>query len=307
MWKQLGTLALGVLLASQASADELRLVIDKAFGDKYFSEITWPYVKTIYPSKSLNASSADADIDVTHDESNTPGEFTDLFSSDIEDQLTDFLLESDENTLPNGVLKDLATALAQKSKKSTKEDIKATLPNVLNENPALADALGAEIKKWIDVDVRWVKVRVNKKPLVTISNPITLTNLDLGVKAELRACVKIGKWRCTGYFTVGYINLAARQLALNLYPVPPELLGQPKFNDLDIVIKFKLFGKTFKVKVGITSIVNKGLDPVVVADFSSFEIDVIDTKRQFKVDKIVPTASNDGLAISVALKAVDTK
>jgi hypothetical protein len=191
-----------------------------------------------------------------------------------------------------------------------------TLARVLDANPdksAYYSADPAEIdgalselvsRRWVSADVEWVKVEIDK-PNLTLSNPILLTGMTFHVQARVKACIKIlGKKFCATV-TSPRIRLEAREGRLELGSSSAKVTALPQFKDLDIVLKIRIWKWTVKVKVGITSLVNKQLKkqgPIQLLDLSAFEQPIPYSSKRVSFDSFEFPADPKGLSLIAAMK-----
>ena len=159
-------------------------------------------------------------------------------------------------------------------------------------------------KRWVSVDVKWVKVEAGK-PVVTLSNPILLTDMTFQVQARVKACIKVlGKKFCAT-LTSPRIRLEARQGRLELASRGATVTVLPQFKDLDIVLKIRIWKWTIKVRIGITGLVNKQLrkqGPIQLLDLSAFEQSIPYSTRRVTFDSLEFPADPKGLAVRASMK-----
>jgi hypothetical protein len=303
--------AIGVCVWQPTNAEDLELLLEKNVADKYLSEISYPHIETIDTSRSLRESGVEADIKIAEIGPGIPdlAELPEL-GANIEEQLAALLLDRDSQiyiaslglptkTFVDALVEKKAVAAAIASGES--EKVRESIRQEISADKALEQKMLTAMRDWIRVDVDWVKVRIDTKPQSVVSSPIVLSNLSLGLKARLRGCVKISSWFCTRFQEIGFIHLQAAKLTIAMLPRPPALFGQPSFNNLDIVWSFKLLGKTYTIRVGITTLVNRQLGPFQLVDLSDFEVGIVGTNKKLKVEKIDTEAAADGLKVKVRL------
>ena len=190
--------------------------------------------------------------------------------------------------------------------------IAATIPGpgkeetdiIINASEEVGKAIGILLDKTaVSVDVLWVKVEVSK-PKLKLGNPIVLSGMACKVQAKIQACIRVlGKRFCIKV-TTPQIQLEARELALTLTNVGPVTYALPKFTDLDIVIKIKIFKWYFTIRIGITSVVNEQLrkeGPIKLLDLSYLEQTVPYSLKNIKVKNTEYVGSGSGLVIGVEM------
>lgn len=159
-------------------------------------------------------------------------------------------------------------------------------------------------KRSVSIDVEWVKVDV-EKPLLTLSNPILISDMTMHVQAKVSACIKLlGKKYCAS-LTSPRIRLEARQGFLELESRAAKVTVVPRFKDLDIVVKIKIWKWTVKIKVGITGIVNKQLNkqgPIQVLDLSLFEQQIPFSSKRASFDSFDFHADPKGLSVRASMR-----
>ncbi|WP_152236919.1 hypothetical protein [Xanthomonas sp. LMG 12460] len=159
-------------------------------------------------------------------------------------------------------------------------------------------------KRSVSIDVEWVKVDV-EKPLLTLSNPILISDMTMHVQAKVSACIKLlGKKYCAS-LTSPRIRLEARQGFLELESRAAKVTVVPRFKDLDIVVKIKIWKWTVKIKVGITGIVNKQLNkqgPIQVLDLSLFEQQIPFSSKRVSFDSFDFPADPKGLSVRASMR-----
>jgi hypothetical protein len=173
-------------------------------------------------------------------------------------------------------------------------------------NPGDIDAALTELvsKRWVDVNVEWVKVEI-ERPLLTLSNPILLSNMVVHVQAKVKACIKVlGKKFCATV-TSPRLRLEARQARLELGSSGAKVTALPQFKDLDIVLKIKIWKWTVKVTVGITGLVNKQLrkqGPIQLLDLSAFEQTIPYSTKRVTFESFEFPADPKGLLARASMK-----
>lgn len=138
-------------------------------------------------------------------------------------------------------------------------------------------------------------VSVTKKPGAKAGNPIELRNVDLRIRVEIEACIKIIKWRCVR-ITSPWVHVAAGKVFYDLSTAGTKILGRPRVDDMDIVIFISIFGFKFEIRIGITSFVNRMLQkhpPEELFDMAELEIKIETLRRKFVAGQTRIVAGND--------------
>jgi len=152
-------------------------------------------------------------------------------------------------------------------------------------------------RRWVSVEVEWVKVEVGK-PDITLANPILLSGMSFRVQARVKGCIKVlGKKYCASV-TSPWVRLEARQGRLELMADGPRIKALPQLRDLDIVVKIRIWKWTIKVRVGITSLVNKQLKkqgPILLLDLSALEQPVPFSSKKLRIDAFDFPSDQNGL------------
>lgn len=156
----------------------------------------------------------------------------------------------------------------------------------------------------ISVEVQWVKVELDR-PTVTMANPIVANQFACRVQARVRACLKLyGKKVCVSV-TSPRIRLEARAATFALSAAGARVLGQPSFNDLDIVIKIRIWKWTYSIRIGVTSLVNEQLrkqGPIQIADLGPLEQGIPYSGRKLAISSLSFADVTEGLGIDAVMQ-----
>lgn len=233
---------------------QVGLLVEKAVGEAALDAIQFP-ISLRVPSALTTGEGEDigaAEIEVTFGEGAEPTELGVEFERFITEMAQGVQDGSvDVEALPADQLKALRTIAASfKEGRNPRSG-----PMTAGNQQEIRDALGVLVnKKTVSLDIEWVKIDV-EKPAITLDNPIVLSGMVVHVQARVKACVKVGVQFCAK-ITSPRIRLEARRLNLALSGQGPKVMAMPSFNDLDFVLKIKIYKWSFDVRIGITSIVN---------------------------------------------------
>ncbi|MCR9089211.1 MAG: hypothetical protein NXH97_21005 [Rhodobacteraceae bacterium] len=129
-------------------------------------------------------------------------------------------------------------------------------------------------KGLIDFAVLWAQLRIVSRPDLDLGNPIRLSGLSTRSRAKAEACIKVFGRRLCARVTSPWIRVDGEELTLHFLTSGSKVSIKPRFKNLDFVITIRVFGKTFTIRIGFTTLVNRYFDrlpPAEVADLSVFE------------------------------------
>jgi hypothetical protein len=293
-------------LGAPAAARDVKVLVDAALGQKVIDAINFPVVIQL-PSRGSLPSETVGDADIRGVDQTPAGPST-LEITELGESFSEEILRLAQEMK----LGHFDPAL-KKTEPEAWEAISAIAAiegdrrQVLISNPSddVGALIGKMLGKAVSVEVLWVKFEASK-PTLTLGNPIRLSNVVVYVQAKIEACIKIlGKKFCVRV-TSPRVRIEGRQATIALASRGAVVVGTPRFDDVDIVIRVKIWKFTYNIRVGITGIVNAQLQkqgPVKVLDLSALEQDVPYSNKKLHVDAIDVFQDPVGMRAEVALSA----
>lgn len=225
------------------------------------------------------------------------GEFGELF-----EELITQALERDERgvldrtTLSSDELELLALLPA------TGADGRVDLSNrTAEEQTKLEKALtGVVTRGLVDFAILWAQFRVVSRPTAELGNPVRLTGLSTRSRAKAEACIKIFGRRLCARATSPWVRVDGEEIALRFLASGSKVGVKPTFKNLDFVITIRIFGKTFTIKIGFTTLVNRYFDrlpPAEVADLSAFEQSIPFSNKSTRIKTVI--VADDPLGVRI--------
>jgi hypothetical protein len=295
---------------------DARISLDDAVLAKYLSAVDFPLTILSQPDRSTGSEAQsvmeDAETELALLGNSAAPENVLDGASLLEDAILDELLAGDFHSEDKSIAKGFFEAITAFKNKDvtdaiTKKDrdaLRVAVTDLLSGSVQLTGQLEQTLARARGLRVKWVETRILTRPKATVADPIRLADLVLTIRASFEFCVNLlGHERCVS-LTTPRIRLEGRRLDIVLSIQSPKLLGRPRFKDLDIVFRFKILGKTFRLKIGVTTIVNKALvkgDPLVILDLGSLTLPIFSTNKNFKVVAMSKSVSQKKLHVDVEL------
>jgi hypothetical protein len=160
-------------------------------------------------------------------------------------------------------------------------------------------------KRGPSVDVKWIKLDVTERPTLTLGNPVSLAHIVVHVQARIEACIKVlGKKFCASA-TSPRVRIEGREALIDLTNRGALVNGTPRFKDVDIVIRIKLWKWTYDIRVGVTGRINDQLrkaGPIKLIDLSAMEQNVPYSSSKIQIESIAVAPDPRGLLASVTTR-----
>lgn len=287
------------------NTESIKIDINDGVADLILSAINFPAVIDITPQKSAftdQATLGEVSADFTEEESDT--ELDELGAA-----LDSVLLDGIESYRNGSLIDDVLTSEEKEFLTSFEQELQSS-KNELTAERYIATAEGTKLveklirSKRFKFEVVWAKLTIADRPNLQLANPIVVSGISTRVQVKVKACVRIfGRWRCLK-ITTPRLRFDAKKVNVALQGRSSELLGYPSFNNLDFVITIRIFGFRFKIKIGLTTIVNRELrkkGPVTVIDLSDFSQDIPYSSAKLKIKEISPIASSSSLGVEAVL------
>jgi hypothetical protein len=156
----------------------------------------------------------------------------------------------------------------------------------------------------VDINIQWVRLEI-EKPSLRLQNPIALERIVLKIQVQVKACVKIFGRRVCVTATSPNVRIEGRQALLKLFGQGSKILATPEFRDIDIVIKIKILGLSFDVRIGITTLINgqlQGQAPILIMDLSTFEQPVPFSNKRLRITGFDFPSVPDGLGVNTKIE-----
>lgn len=159
------------------------------------------------------------------------------------------------------------------------------LREAVEANPdPFSKAYGELFDKGLKWTLEWAEVEISNAPTVSLGNPIRCTGLTIKVRAKVEGCIKILGKKICARITSPWIRVEGQEIRLNLVGKGTLLVGEAVFSNIDLVIKIKIAGFSYKIKIGLTSIINRQFKdkPITLFDAQALKLDVPGLGRSFK-------------------------
>ncbi|PJI93209.1 hypothetical protein BC777_2080 [Yoonia maricola] len=183
--------------------------------------------------------------------------------------------------------------------------LKAANAGTLDE---IGEALSAVVnKKFFEFSVLWAQLRIVDRPKVDLGNPIRVLDLSTRSRAKAEGCIKVFGKRYCARVTSPWIRVDGQEAALNLITSGTVVSARPRFKNLDFVITIKILRWRFKIKIGLTTLVNRYFDrlpPAEIADLSAFEQPIPFSSSQTKLKGISISTVEGGLRLTAETEVV---
>jgi len=189
------------------------------------------------------------------------------------------------------------------------EDGKVQLSNKAQGEHSKLDKAITELvtKGLIDFAILWAQLRIVDRPNIDLGNPIRLSGLSTRSRAKAEACIKIFGKRVCARVTSPWIRVDGEVVVLHFETSGSKVSVRPRFRNLDFVITIRIFGKTFKIKIGLTTLVNRyfdGLPPFEVADLSVFEQAIPFSDKATRIKSVAVTDDPNGVRLTAQTEVV---
>ena len=156
-----------------------------------------------------------------------------------------------------------------------------------------------------DIEIHSIEIRLQDKPQISISNPISIHNLTLEVKTHFTASiVAFGKRYSTQRHTP-WIRFQDCAASINLVADKSVLYASLELQDIDLLAKVKIFKWQYNCQLGITKIVNKQLkkrNSVQIMDFAHFQRALTPNATPLLIEAIELRKNQDSLCVQVRLQ-----
>lgn len=132
--------------------------------------------------------------------------------------------------------------------------------------------------------VDWIEVELSSRPNASLGNPISINQLKLGARVKAKACIKIFHEEKCISITSPWVRFEDETARVQLQSSGLIVRALASVSNFDLVLKFKILGKTFEVRIGLTKYVNRYLaaqQPVLI-DASNIEVAVPGLDRKYK-------------------------
>lgn len=305
-------LAIPLYGVSTAYSADVDIVVDKALGQKILSAVEFPLQVEFPSSLSTQAfmepSLGDAEMQ-GEIEFLPPGREVSLLDEDevgaaIEDAINQAIESRKNGTLDESLLdEDERKALDLLSRHTEKGGIVSS--SLLSKNnDDIGKALQLLINKSrIKFELIWLKFRIPERPNLTVSNPIVISDITTRTQMKVKACIRVGKWWCARP-TTPWIHADGKQLFLELLSQGAIVSAMPRFKDLDLVIKIKIYRWTIKIPIGVTTIVNQEIrkrGPIQIMDLSAFEQSIPYSGKKALIESILFSSDPKGLVVKATM------
>lgn len=254
---------------------DLSISVDSSLLTKLFGSLNYPWRKRFEPKFTLGDDYEAGEVTVDVIEQGGDDAEADTDSNLFVDDLIETYSKESKNSPTNAAEKALFELLSPYSRgeiRSTSE-----LRTALENDPARGDRLETFLKALdLSAGIEWVEFELARQPASNLGNPVALTDLHFAVRARAEACVKIfGKKHCL-HFTTPWIRFEGERAQVELVVDQLRIIGRPSVRNIDFVITIKILGIKFKVKIGVTSHINRYLadQQPVLADFSNIAIKI---------------------------------
>lgn len=172
----------------------------------------------------------------------------------------------------------------------------AAIKSRMVQDPTFAEKLEIFLKARLGAGIDWIEAELSQMPASAMGNPLTLSNLRVAVRARAKACIRIfGRQICVSA-TSPWIRFEGQRALLFLDVVGTKILGRARVSNLDFVMTIRILGRTIKIRIGVTGLVNNQLarQRPLLADFGTVRIAVPGVSRVYQPTAVaVPFSSSE--------------
>lgn len=158
------------------------------------------------------------------------------------------------------------------------------------------------VKRTFKFELLRTDVIVKRRPIFSLRNPLTARKVDFNVRVVARAGIKIfGRWRWVK-ITSPRISFSVGRIMVRFKTVNAKVYGRAAVDDFDWILKIKVFGFSFKVKIGLTGIIQRQLDKLpdyLLVDLSTFEREIPFETKKMSISQVDIDGDGSVLAINV--------
>lgn len=130
-------------------------------------------------------------------------------------------------------------------------------------------------QKRYDIRLQALSVIMTSRPRVSKKRPLTLTDINLQLHAEIKVGVRA--WGKKWYWktvTTPWLDVVGREATLKLSADGSRILAMPELENTDVVIALKLWKWHLRCKLGASRIINRQLGkrgPFQIVEFGDFK------------------------------------
>lgn len=266
---------------------DLSVSVGSSLIQNLFSSLSYPWRKRVDAALALDDDDIEAEFVDLSDDADLSGNEPDF----VADLLNAYLAASAQERTSGDVekaLHDLFSPYVDGNNPRISTVAAGALDQMASD-PAFPKKLDAFLKtRGPSVGLDWIEFELSEKPSSHMGNPLRLEGLKIGVRAKGHACIKVlGKEFCIR-FTTPWFRFTGKKAATTFVVDGLKIAATAEVENVDFVIKVKIWKWSFSIRIGVTKYINKYLrnQKPVLADFSAVVIRVPGLDRTYKPSAI---------------------